>query len=117
MYKLLSVNGCRLPNPEGSYEISREDKYNEYEAEDGSKTVEVIRQDVISLSASYTGLTEKQLKSIMDSLQLVSSVCAYDPARQTTRTFNAKVTGIKSGKVWYRNNISMWSLSFNIEEL
>lgn len=117
MYKLLSINSVILPTPEGNFTLSKNDKYNQYEGEDGSKTVEVIREGIISASVSYKGLTEEMLKRIIDAITLVSRVVIYNPMTKSTKTVTAKITGISTKKVCYRNNISVWSLSFNIEEL
>lgn len=117
MYKLLSINGVTLPQPEGDYTITKNDKYNEYEGEDGTSTVEVIRQGIISLSVSYNYVKEKQLKKITDAIKLVSEVVVFDPTKQTTRTISAKVTGIKTKMIYYKNGISVWSLAFDVEEL
>ena len=117
MYKLLSVNGVSLPQPEGDYTLSKNDKYNEYEGEDGTTTVEVIRQGIISLAVSYSHVTEKNLKEIMDAIKLVSSVEVFDPTQQKVRKITAKITGIKTKMFYYKNGISVWTLAFNVDEL
>lgn len=117
MYKLLSVNGVSLPQPEGDYTLSKNDKYNEYEGEDGTTTVEVIRQGIISLAVSYNHVTEKHLKEIMDAIKLVSSVEVFDPTQQKVRKITAKITGIKTKMFYYKNGISVWTLAFNVDEL
>ena len=53
MLKLLTINDIEIPDPEGSLSIKKNDKYNEYEGEDGVKTIEVIREDFISGSVAY----------------------------------------------------------------
>ncbi len=117
MYKLITINGVSLPKPEGEYSITKKDKYNVYEGEDGTSTVEVIRQGIISLSVSYNYVTEKHLKEITDAIRLVSSVEIYDPTLKMIRTINAKVTGVKTKMLYYKNGISIWSLAFDIDEL
>lgn len=117
MYKLLKVNGVSLPKPEGDYSISKKDKYNEYEGEDGNSTVEVIRQGIISLSVSYNYVTEKHLKEMADALKLVSEVEIFDPTQQKIRKITAKISGIKTKMIYYKNGISIWSLSFDVDEL
>lgn len=98
MYKLLTINGVQLPKPEGDFSISLKDKYNEYEGEDGTATVEVIRQGILSLSVSFNGLPEDYLKTIVDAITLVSSVVIYNPMKMEMQTMTAKITGIKSKK-------------------
>ena len=45
--QLLAINGVSLPNPlKGKLQLKKEDKYNEYECEDGSKKIEEIRTNV-----------------------------------------------------------------------
>lgn len=117
MYKLLSINGVPLPNPMGDFTISQNDKYNEYEGEDGKTTVEIIRQGILSLSVSFNGLPEDYLKMIVDAIRIVSTVVIYNPLTKSTRKMTAKITGVKSKKIWYQNNQSLWSLSFEIDEL
>lgn len=117
MYKLLSINGVSLPQPEGEYTISKNDKYNEYEGEDGTTTVEVIRQGIISLAVSYNYVTEKHLKEITDAINLVSMVELFDPTQQKVRKISAKITGIKTKMFYYKNGISVWTLAFNVDEL
>ena len=117
MYKLLSINGVSLPKPEGDYSITKNDKYNEYEGEDGSSTVEVIRRGIISLSVAYNYVTEKHLKEITDAINLVSEVYVFDPTKGVVRNITAKVTGIKTKMIYYKNGISIWTLSFDVEEL
>ena len=117
MFKLLTINGVPLPKPEGDFTITKKDKYNEYEGEDGSSTVEVIRQGILSLSVSYNYITEQHLKTITDAIRLVSQVEVYDPALRTTRTLTAKITNLKNKMLYYKNDISVWTLSFNLDEL
>ena len=117
MYDLLTINGVRLPKPEGDFTITRKDKYNEYEGEDGSSTVEVIRHGVISLSVSYGHVTEKHLNEIIGAIRLVSEVALYDPANRAPRLISAKITDVKTKMLYYKNGISVWTLSFNLDEL
>ncbi len=117
MHKLLEINGVVLPDPEGSFSLASEDKYNEYEGENGVKTVEVIRENIISGSVSYKGLAEDKLKEIVDAVSLVSSVKVYDPCIKAVKEITAKITGVKYDKKFYKNDVSVWSLSFKIEEL
>lgn len=117
MYKLMTVNGVDLPDPEGTFDISLNDKYNMYEGEDGSKTVEVIREGVLCCNVTYNGLLENKLKEIKNALKIVSRIVIYDPMSVSTKEITAKITDIKTQKIHHKNGISVWSLSFSIEEL
>lgn len=117
MYKLLEVNGVILPDPEGNYDISLGEKFNEYEGEDGSKTIEVIREGMINCNVSYKGLHAEKVKEIQDALKIVSTVVVFDPTSDSTKEITAKITDVKTQKKHHKNNISVWSLSFKIEEL
>ena len=33
------------------------------------------------------------------------------------KEITAKITGVKTKKVWFRNKVSVWSVSFNVDEL
>jgi len=117
MLKLLEINGTSLPDPEKTFSLNKEDKYNEYEGENGERTIEVIRENIISGNVSYKGLTVEKLKEIKNSITLVSTVKIYDPGEDAVKEITAKITGVKYEKKFHRNNVSVWSLSFNIEEL
>lgn len=117
MYKLLSVNGTNLRDPDGSYNLSKKDIINEYEGEDGRKTLEVIRQNVISGNVTYKGLTSSMMKIIVSSLSTVTNFVLYDPTKDATVEIEAKVSNIKTSKVHHKNNLSVWTLSFDIDEL
>lgn len=117
MYKLLKINGVELPDPEGEFTINKKDKFNEYKTEDGKTTVEVIRQGIFSLSAKYNGLAEETVKTISGAIKLVSTVEVFDPDLGQTKEIKALVTDVKTKKVWYRYGLSVWSLSFSVDEL
>ena len=117
MFKLLKINTVELPDAEGDFTINKHDKFNEYETEDGKTTVETIRQGIVSLSVSFNGLTETMVKTICDAITLVSTVEVFDPALGQPKEITAKITGVKTTKIWFRNNVSIWSLSFNVDEL
>ena len=117
MYKIISINGVSLPDPEGMFEISHRDKYNIYEGEDGSKTVEVIREGMIYCNVSYNGLLAEKITEINDAIKIISSVVVYDPMECGNKEIKAKITDIKAQKKHHKNGISAWSLSFTIEEL
>lgn len=117
MYKLLTVNGTDLRDPDGSLEISKKDLVNEYEGEDGRKTLEIVRRNIISGSVSYSGLTVSMLKEIMDSLSTLTTFVIYDPMIDDTVEIEARVSNVSTKKLCHQNNVSVWTLSFNFDEL
>lgn len=117
MYKILSANGVDFPNPEGSFTLSKNDVVNEYEAENGHKTVEIVRSGKISASVSYNGLTVAQLNTISQALATVTTFQIYDGLTNSRKQVTAQVKNLKIQKVFHRNNLSVWALSFDLEEL
>ena len=117
MLKLLTINDVELPDAEGAFSVSQETKLSEYEGENGVKTVEVIREDILSGNVSYKGLTAEKVKEIVYAITTVSSVKIYDAARDALREVNALISGVSYDKKFYKNDVSVWSLSFKIEEL
>lgn len=115
MYDLLKINNVTFPLPEGGFDISYEDITNDYEADDGKKVVEVIRSDVAKISVSYNGLLEAKVNTLIAALQTVSTVAFL--RKGTVQSCKMKVSNIKTAKVWYKNNISAWSLSFDLQEI
>ena len=117
MYKLLSINDIPLPNPEGELSICQNDKLNEYQGEDGTSTIEVIREGVISMTVSYSNLTDKLLNEIMRALTLISKVELYNPMTCSIQVITARISDQTVKKIWYKNSMSVWSLTFKIDEL
>lgn len=117
MYKLLTINGYQLPDPEGSYSLNIDADVNEYKTEDGSRYIEVIRERVASSSVSFKGLTAEQVETICSKITTVSTVKIYDATLDTAREIEAYISKVKTDKVTHRNGLSVWKLSFNIEEL
>lgn len=117
MYKLLTINGIEMPDADGDFQISENDKINEYQGEDGHTTIEEIRQGIISLSVSFSVLSEDMLNRIKSALSMVSTVEMYNPLTKEMETKKMKVSGTKVKRVCYKQNTSLWSLSFNLDEL
>lgn len=115
MYNLLQINGTDFPTPEGSFSITYEDKTNDYESDDGQTTVEVIRADVAKISVSYKGLPEAKVVSLLAQLKTVSTVLFL--RRGTLQGTQMKVSNVKTDKVWYKNGVSAWALSFDLQEI
>ena len=117
MYKIITANGIEFTDPEGDFTLSKNDEVNEYKGEDGRRTIEIIRQNVISASVSYKALTVEQLKTMSEALTTVTTFVLYDPFTDSQVLINAWVSSVKVQKVHHRDNVSVWSLSFNIDEL
>lgn len=118
MYNLLTINNVVCPHVDkGSINVTKNDIYNTYTAEDGHSTIEAVRVGKTVCDVSYKGLLEADVMAVKAAITLVSSVTLYDPMVGSTVTFNAKISGLKADKIVYKNNLSAWSLSFRIEEL
>lgn len=117
MYKILSANGVEFTDPEGSFTLSKSDVVNEYEAENGHTTVEIVRSGKISASVSYSGLTVQNLKTMSESLGTVTTFMIYDALTDSRKEVQARVSNVKVQKVFHKNNLSVWGLSFDIAEL
>lgn len=118
MMNLVTINNVACPNPnKGTVSFDLVDKYNSYETEDGGEVVESIRTGKVKCSVAYKGLFPDERKTIVDAIMLVSSVVLYNPNTDTSKTITAKVTNVKSKIIAYENNLSLWSLSFDIAEL
>lgn len=117
MYKIITANGVSFTDPEGSFTLSKTDDVNEYKGEDGHSIIEIIRQNVISASVSYNALTVEQLKTMSKALTTVTVFRLYDPMTDSVIDVTARVSSIQVKKVHHRNDVSVWSLSFKIDEL
>lgn len=117
MYNLLAIGDFVLKDPEGSFNIQSNDVVNEYKGEDGHKTIEVIRNGQISGSVSYKGLTAEQLKEICDHLGAVTHFQMFNVLTNAVIEITARVSGVKAKKIHHKGEVSVWSLSFNIDEL
>ena len=115
MHSLLIINGVEFPTPEGSLEIKYADMTNEYQGENGKKTVEIIREDVVSISVSYNGMTEEKLNALHTVLKTVSTVIFYKKGIKTTSQM--KLSSVSTPKKYYKNGLSVWGMSFSLEEL
>lgn len=116
LYDLLKINNVTFPKP-AKFDISLEDKTNEFNAENGTRTIEVIRENIASINVGYDSLTAATYQTARAALAKVSQVQYYNPATQTLRTVQMEVSNIASSKNYHDNNISTWSLSFNLREL
>lgn len=117
MYKIITANGVEFTDPEGDFTLSKTDDVNEYKGEDGHCIVEIIRQNVISASVSYNALTVEQLKTMYEALTTVTNFKLYDAMTDSVVDVTARVSSVQVKKVHHRHEVSVWSLSFNIDEL
>lgn len=117
MYKIITANGTSFTDPEGNFTLSKDDDVNEYKGEDGHTIIEIVRQNVISASVSYNALTVEQLKIMSEALTTVTTFTLYDPMTDSTIDVTARVSSVQVKKVHHRNDVSVWSLSFKIEQL
>lgn len=115
MHSLLTINGVDFPTPEGSYDIKYSAVTNEYEGENGEKTVEIIRENVATISVSYNGMTEEQLNDLHAVLTTVCTVVFYKKGVKTTAKM--KLSEVSTPKKYYRHGLSVWGMSFSLEEL
>lgn len=115
MRDLLIVGNKTFPVPEGDFSVKLDDVTNEYESETGEKTIEIVRQDVATISVSYNGLLEEQKNELLNSLSTVVEATYYK--RGTKVTSEMLVTGITEKKIHHKNDVSVWSFSFSLEEL
>jgi hypothetical protein len=117
VYKIITANGVDFVNPEGDFTLSKTDDVNEYKGEDGHCIVEIIRQNVISASVSYNALTVEQLKTMSEALTTVTNFKLYDAMTDSVIDVTARVSSVQVKKVHHRHKVSVWSLSFKIDEL
>ncbi len=115
MHSLLIINGVEFPTPEGSFDIKYKNITNEYEGEDGKKTVEIIRENVATISIGYNGMAEEQMKSLHAALTAVNTVVFYKKGVKTNAEM--KLSDVSTPKKYYRHGLSVWGMSFGLEEL
>lgn len=115
MHNLITINGVEFPTPEGSYELKYKNVTNEYTGEDGNKTVEIIREDVTSISIGYNGMPEDRLNALHSALKPVNTVIFYKRGIKTTTQM--KLSDVSTPKKYYRGGLSVWGMSFSLEEL
>lgn len=119
MENLLKINDVIFPEAEGGYDIGFEDKKNEYESESGETTVEIIRRNICNIKVKYNGLLESKLKVLTAAIQPVNMVEFYDPLTGETKTqiMKTDTNRISISKQHYKHGLSVWSLSFSLEEM
>lgn len=118
MYDLISINSVDIPDvKKGTLTIAPNQKYNEYETEDGGKVIEVIAADMLKGSVSYNGLTQSEMQTISAAINLVSQMTVYNPFTNNTKTFTALITVNQSDKILHDATANAWTYSFNFEEI
>lgn len=117
MEQLLIINEVIFPTPEGGFDISYSNKVAEYQSEDGHVTVDVIREDIKNITVRYKGLFEDTFKLLKSALKAVNTVQLYNPATSTIEVVTMQINSIQTNKIYYKNNVSVWDLAFNLEEM
>ena len=117
MYNILQIGNLVFQTPQGSVTIKRTDKTNDYETEAGTKRVELIRKDVLSGTIAFKGLLVADIATYYAALDTVTQITVFNPLKNNTETFNAKITNIQTNKIEHNANFSAWSFSFDFEEL
>lgn len=115
MHNLLVVNGTVFPTPEGSFDVKYKDITNEYSGENGKKTVEIIRKNLCSISVTYNGLEEDRANMLHNVLDTVNEVAFYK--KGVLVTVQMKLSDVSKPKKYYQNGLSVWGMSFSLEEL
>lgn len=118
MMNLVTINNVAFPNPDkGTVSVDEVDVFNSYSTEDGGEVVEQIRTGKIKANVSYKGLQAADIATLNNAITLVSTVVMYNPHTNASKTITAKVTNKKAKIIAYYNNVSLWSLSFDIQEI
>lgn len=118
MLDLLIINDVVFPEPEGGFSVEYEDVTSTYTSESGYKKVEVIRDGVVqSVVVSYKGLAETELGRLRKARKTVCNVTYHDAGAGENVTTRMQMAGWTESKINYRAGLSVWGLSFKLEEL
>ena len=118
MYDLIQINGVNIPDvKKGTLTVSPNPKYEEYDTEDGGKVIDVIEEDMISGSVSYSGLTQSEMQTISAAIRLVSTMTIYNPFTGMIRTFEAKILKNPAEKIIHDAYANAWTFGFEFEEI
>lgn len=117
MPNLITINGAALPEP-ASFNVSTDDKVNEFESESGKLTLDIVRKDIYSISVSYNGILEAKLRSLQGLLSgTVVNAGFYDTKTAGIITKRMRVRSRSQSKQNFKHGISVWSYSFTLEEV
>lgn len=119
MNNLLKINGVVFPVPDGGLDVTHRDLTNVYTSESGETTVEVVRENMCVVNYTYNALQESTIKSLQQVIKLVNNVTFYDPIDGIEKNLVMKATSdrLKASKRFYRYGLSVWSLTFGLEEM
>ena len=117
MYNILQIGSLVFQTPQGTVTVKRNDKTNDYNTEAGTKRVELIRKDVLSGTIAFKGLLVADIATYYAALDTVTQLVLFNPMKNNTETFNAKITNIQCDKIEHNTNFSAWRFSFDFEEL
>lgn len=116
MSEIIVINGTAFPVPEGSFDIKYENKCNTYESESGHTTVELIREQIASISISYNGLPQSQADQLISKIGSTNTVTWNKNGVETTALFRCK--DISTPKKYFaKDGLYVKGLSFTLEEL
>lgn len=124
---LLTIGTTAIKNPmKGNLTINRTDLYNKIDFEDGSATIELIREGMLSGSVTYNGLFISDINTIMGALSTVVTLTVYTPFNNTTSQITALITNITTKNIITKQaesgtnpppQVNAWSLSFNFQQI
>lgn len=118
MYDLITINGTSIPDvKKGTVSISPNPKYNEYEGEAGNKIIDIISDDRIKGTVSYSGLLQSELQTIYGAITLVSTLEIYNPFTGNVKRFSALILVSASDKLIHDANANAWTFEFEFEEI
>lgn len=119
-YDLISLNGYSLPDVmagKGEVSVRPNPKFKEYEAEDGTKTLDVQNETMVIGTVGYNGLLQTEVSAIYSHLSVVSTMTIYNPATGATRTFLAKIIPSETSRIIHDAVANAWTFSFDFEEI
>lgn len=117
MYDLIKLNNYTMPEM-GGFTLSEDSIKNIFEADSGKRTIEIVKSGIHSISCKYDGLMEATVNSICEILANGTVTAVFhNPLNNTQTTKNMEVSGVSTSKNHYKNDLSNWSLSFDLDDL
>lgn len=117
---VLKVNGTEFPNvKKGSYTLTPITKYNEYEGEDGSSTIEEVNTGFYEGAVTYKALTQEEVYNLYRKLTLVSDIAILDPTSENRiyRNMTCVVDNKKLPYIFNDEDLSVWGMSFRFRQI
>lgn len=116
MSEIITINGTAFPVPEGSFDVKYDNKCNTYESESGHTTVELIREQIATISISYSGIPQRQADQLTNIIRSVNTVIWNKNGVETTALFRCKEISVPK-KYFAKEGPYVKGLSFTLEEL